>query len=423
MQVKSAGERPRLIFLAHLLPWPLSGGGQIKSFHTLRILSTVFDITLVAFVRPSDDVWGAHAALKPLCAGGVKTVPLGRNRVSNAVSALSSLTTSRSFVVSRDDTKEMHRAVRQAIGSEKWAVLHADHLPMMQFVLPHHSTGKTKVVLDNHNIEHRIIARIADPENGANLLTRLYAAQEWFKLRTFEINACRRADCVLTVSEEDAQGLQAIDPSLAPKLHAVPIGVDTDYFAPVSLDTSGTASTLLSVGTLFWPPNVDGAQWFCRDILPRIQTEIPEVQLHLVGARPGKEILRLQKQYPAHVRVFGSVPDVRPFGETCGAFVVPLRTGSGLRVKILNAWAQRLPVVSTTLGAEGINGAENEKNILLADTPTDFARACVRVLRDRGFAERIARAGRETAETTYSWEAVGKRLLSVYPCVPKEAGF
>ena len=417
---QNAAEKPRLLFLAHLLPWPLTGGGQIKSYHTLRILSGVFDITLVSFVRPSDNLTHAKAALKPLCVGGIKAVPLSRNKVSNGFAALSALASGRSFIISRDDTQEMHRAVRQAIGS-KIAVLHADHLPMMLFVLPRHTIG-TKVVLDNHNIEHRIIARIASPENGANALTRLYAAREWPKLRAFEIAACRRADCVLTVSNDDARGLQTLDAALAPKLHPVPIGVDTDYFAPLPLDLSGNANTLLSVGTLFWPPNVGGAQWFCREILPRIQAEIPGVQLHLVGARPGKEIFRLAKEYPGAVWVFGSVPDVRPFGKNCGAFIVPLRAGSGMRVKILNAWAQQLPVISTTLGAEGIEKAENEKNILLADTPADFADACVRVLRDRAFAAQIARRGRQTVEAAYSWEAVAKRLLSVYPCVPKGDG-
>ena len=432
--------KPRLLFLAHLLPWPLNGGGQIKSYHTLRLLAGAFDITLLSFVRPGDDVPAALSALGPLCVGGVQTVPLGRTRFSNAWAAFSALASGRSFLVLRDESRAMHHAVGAALASHTYAVLHADHLPMMAFVPP--DTGQTRVVLDNHNIEHRIIQRIAETP-GTRPATRFYAGCEWPKLRAFELAACRRADIVLTVSDEDAQGLQRLDTGLVGKIAAVPIGVDTAYFAPYShppapslirtregesetntgisvegpsgsgdsalnelpLSRSdegggrGVGVTLLSIGTLFWPPNVDGAQWFCRDVLPIIKTAVPDVCFHLVGARPNKEIYALAQNDPAHVRVFGSVPDVRPFAQNCGAFVVPLRSGSGMRVKILNAFAMRLPVVSTTLGAEGITYAKNGEHFLLADTPQEFADACVRVLQDRAFAARIAQVGRDLAET------------------------
>lgn len=404
--------KPRLLFLAHLLPWPLDGGGQIKSYHTLRILAGAFDITLLSFVRPGDDVPTALAALDPLCAGGIQIVPLGRTRFSNAWAALYALLSGRSFLVLRDNARAMHDAVKAALASHSYAVLHADHLPMMSFVPP--DTGQTCVVLDNHNIEHRIIQRIAETP-GTRPATRFYASREWPKLRAFERAACCRADTVLTVSDEDAHGLQSLDTALVGKIMSVPIGVDTAYFAPMP-QKERAENTLLSIGTLFWPPNVDGAQWFCQNVLPIIKEAVPDVRLHLVGARPGKEIHALAQNDPDHVRVFGSVPDVRPFAE-CGAFVVPLRSGSGMRVKILNAFAMRLPVVSTTLGAEGIAHAQNGEHLLLADTPQEFADACVRLLQDRAFAARLAQSGRDLAESVYSWDAIGKRLLSVYPCV------
>ncbi len=406
--------KPRLLFLAHLLPWPLNGGGQIKSYHTLRILSERFDIVLLSFTRRGDDLEAAHAALNPLVLGLV-AVPLSRNPLRDAGTALISLLSGRSFLIARDAASSVMREnVRLLMDGGAYAVLHVDHLQMMAFVPPKNQTGKTRVVLDNHNIEHQIVRRVAEPESEASWAMRRFAAREWPKLRAFEVAACQRADCILTVSSEDAHGLQALDPSPAPKLHPVPIGVDTEYFAPVQ-GADENATTLLSIGTLYWPPNVAGAQWFCREVLPLIKADVPDVCLHLVGAKPNKAIWELARRDPAHVRVTSSPPDVRPFAQ-CGAFVVPLQSGSGMRVKILNAFAMQLPVISTTIGAEGIDGAKNGTHLLLADSPRDFAEACVRVLRDRAFAHQIAQAGRDLVEQHYTWDAIGQRLLSVYFC-------
>ncbi len=413
--------RPRLLFLAHLLPWPLDGGGQIKSFHTLRILSRRFDMTLLAFVRKKDELDAAgEAALRPLLAGpnALRTILIPRSPAINALSAARALRTGASFIIGRDAVPAMREAVERTLAETNFDAVHVDHLQMAQFV-PSDLAKKTRVVLDHHNIEHRIPQRLAQTPGAANPLMRWYWKQEWPKLRDGELAACRRCDRVLVVSDEDKDGLVALAPDLASRLDVVPIGVDTQYFAPAQAWRHGNR-TLLSIGTMFWPPNVDSMLYFCADVLPKIKARVPNVKVNIVGARPTEAVRALARHDPKTVIVTGSVPDVRPFGEDCGAFIVPLRAGSGMRVKILNALAMGLPVVSTSVGAEGIE-VTNGENIVLANGTEDFADAVVRVLTEPALAEKIARGGQNLMDARYAWDRVGERLLDVYATILDES--
>jgi polysaccharide biosynthesis protein PslH len=396
--------RPKILFLAHLLPWPLEGGGQIKSYHTLRILASEYEVTLLAFIR-SEKERESIAALEPLCAGGVHVVPLPRGKVRDMRIAASSLLRGKSFLVARDDSWDMRLTLFRLLSEESY-VVHVDHLQMAQFL---DEEVKETVVLDNHNVEHRIPKRIAETEGGSALV-RWYARTEWPRLRAFEQSACRRADLVLTVSEEDAEGLRTLVPDRAEQIKAVPIGVDTDYFSVV--ERKPDSRTLLSIGTMYWPPNVDSLLYFHSEIWPKIKTRVSEARLNIVGARPTAAIRALGETDPA-ITVTGSVPDVRPHGADCGVFIVPLRSGSGMRVKILNALAMGLPVVSTTVGAEGIDITDGE-DILLADTPEEFAGATVRLLTEPGLGMRLGAAGRRLMEERYSWDVTGRALLTAY---------
>lgn len=397
--------KPRLLFLTHLLPWPLDGGGQIKSYHTLRVLSHRFDITLLALIRRPEEAENL-APLRALCSF-VQTVLLPRSRQRDVAAAAKAVLTRRSFLIGRDNVPAMHVAVAEALAAESHVAVHVDHLQMTQFVPP--GVG-VPVILDNHNIEHRIPQRIAQTP-GMSWAMRRFAAHEWPRLRDFEIAASRRADLVLMVSEEDKHDLIALAPDLQNKVHAVPIGVDTEYFGTVRRDAD--SKTLLSIGTMYWPPNVDAMLYFCAEILPKIKAQLPHVRLNIVGAKPTAPIRALAEADPEHVTVTGGVPDVRDWAADCGAFVVPLRSGSGMRVKILNAMAMGLPVVSTTVGAEGIDVTSGE-DIVLADGADDFAQATVRVLSDPALATRIADNGRRLMREQYGWDRVGERLLAIY---------
>lgn len=396
--------RPRLLFLAHLLPYPLDGGAKIKSYHTLRALASAYDITLVAFIRTSDENQYLKD-LKPYCTGGIQTVPIARSGVRNIADAAASLLLLRSFIVSRDHVPAMQKVVRERLDGQRFAAVHIDHLQMAQYVLPRR-TG-ARLILDHHNIESMIIKRLA--ETTPSRAMRLYAAQEWPKLERYEAKVCKQCDAVLTVTEEDAIAVRLLAPETK-SVTAVPIGVDGEYFCP--LPRLRDSKTLLSIGTMSWQPNIDAIFWFTEAIYPLIKAQEPGVKLNVVGATPTAKVRSLALADPS-ISVPGYVDDVRETAEDCAAFIVPLLSGGGMRVKIVNALSMALPVVSTHIGAEGI-AATHDKDILIANNPENFARACVRLIRDPALRDRLGNAGRELVETRYAWSAIGRLLLDVY---------
>lgn len=393
-------KRLKILFLAHLFPLPLDSGGKIKSYYTLKALAAEHDVRVLTFVRSDDEL--AHMnELESICR--VDLVKLKRGKFRQISDLLRAVTLGKSFIVSRDYRDEMRSAYDRIIADFGPDVVHIDHLQMAQFVV---FDGTYKTVLDHHNVESMIIKRLAD--TSESLSVRLYAGMEWPKLQRYELDICRKASMVLTVSEEDKSTLTDLCPELT-NIMSVPIGADVDYFRHV--ERSQESNNILSIGTMYWPPNVDSMLYFHREIYPIVKTQVPECTLAIAGQRP-VESIRALASHPS-ISVIGYVSDSRELSKDCGVFVVPLRSGSGVRVKILNALAMGLPVISTSVGAEGLE-VESGTHLMLADTPTDFANAVVTVLKDRELADRIGRNGRALVCEKYSWDVVGKQLLSAY---------
>ncbi|MCE5314970.1 MAG: glycosyltransferase family 4 protein [Armatimonadota bacterium] len=394
-------KRLKILFLAHLLPLPLDSGGKIKSYYTLKALAAGHDVRMLAYVR-SDEEMDCLDKLRSVC-DEIEIVPLKRGKLQQVCDLARAMVTGKSFIVNRDYRRDMQDAFNRIVAEFQPDVVHIDHLQMAQFV---DFSGRYRKVLDNHNVESMIIKRIADTSEMAP--ARMYAGLEWPKLRAYEIDVCRRADRVLTVSDEDKSTLDTLCSGTA-NTACVPIGVDVHYFEHV--DRTQGSKNILSIGTMYWPPNVDSMLYFCREILPLVKAEIPGCTVTIAGQRPVESIRALASD--PSVRVTGYVSDSRRESKDCGVFVVPLRSGSGVRVKILNALAMGLPVVSTSIGAEGL-AVESGKHLMIADTPEDFARAVVNVLGSPELADKIGRSGRALICELYSWEKVGERLLSVY---------
>ena len=398
--------KPKILFLAHLLPWPLTGGAPIKSYHTLQALSKHYDITLLALIRQESE--RAYLPnLEPLCTGGIEVFLLPRgglkNKLRDVYYALKALLTNQSFLIIRDYNANLSKKMHEPKSFSSFSAIHVDHLQMMPFVP---EKIEIPVVLEQHNAEFLIPKRLA--QTVKNPFIRWFAEGEWRRLQAFEAGACTRATRVLVVSEEDRVLLSALAPTASFTLY--PIGVDTDYFAPVR--RTQNSKNLLSIGTMYWPPNVDAMVYFCEEILPLIREKYPEVTLTIVGPKPVASVLALGRNDP-RVSVTGFVPDVREYAKDCGAFIVPLRSGSGMRVKILTALAMGLPIVSTIVGAEGID-VESGTHLLLADTPQEFANAVLRLLENATLSQYLGEKGRDLMEAKYSGEAVNRSLLQVY---------
>ena len=186
--------------------------------------------------------------------------------------------------------------------------------------------------------------------------------------------------------------------------------MDGDEVRPVQREPE--ADHILHIGTMFWPPNIDGVNWFISEVLPRIRASRPGVVFDVVGARPPQELLDLSKA-DSRINVTGYVDDPTPYLQRAGVMVVPLHAGGGMRVKILNAMAQALPIVTTTLGCEGIAVRSGEQ-VLIADEPEAFAEATLKVLDDRALANRLGQNGRELLDATYDYRSACRPLERLY---------
>lgn len=383
----------RILFLTQICPYPPANGGAIKTYNILKHLGARHDVTLLVYVRGDDDVESLKH-LSPYCSH-IEFCRIERSGWGNLTSLARSLANGKSFIISRDWRSEMQSRVSSLLQPVP-DLIYADHLQMFQFVP---DPAPCPVLLDEHNVEWRIIERFAS--NGRTPVHRLLASKEWRKLRSYELSACNRADRVLTVTEHDREMLSANGVS-GDRVSALPIGVDTDFFRPVHLTPD--SKNILTFGTMSWPPNVDAVLYFAKSIYPIIKQRTPDARFTIVGSNPPREILNLSATDPS-ISVTGYVTDLRPYAEQAAAFVVPLRIGSGMRVKILDAMSLGLPVVTTSVGCEGITLIPG-RHALVADTPEGFADAVVRLL--QGFEKRVtlASTARNLVENRYSWPPI-----------------
>jgi glycosyltransferase involved in cell wall biosynthesis len=257
-------------------------------------------------------------------------------------------------------------------------------------------------ILFQHNVESIIWKRQA--EHARTRLLKLYFQGQYERMLRYEERVCRSVKRIVAVSGADARAMQSLYGVAG--VAAVPTGVDLNYFAPRG--PAQPATDLVFLGSMDWRPNIDGIRWFAADILPLIRRRRPECSLTVAGRRPSTEILRLAEA-DARIHVTGTVPDVRPYLWESAVSIVPLRIGGGTRLKIYEAMAARIPVVSTTVGAEGLDVRDGE-NIALADSPDTFADRCLALLGCAEARRKQSQAAWEMVSTCYSWEAVSRKF-------------
>ena len=261
-------------------------------------------------------------------------------------------------------------------------------------------------VLFQHNVEALIWKRHYEVEERP--LHKAFLYEQWRRAERFERRACGRFDQVVAVSREDAEIMEH-DYGLA-SVAAVPTGVDTDFFRPRGA-AAPLKHNLVFTGSMDWLPNEDAIRYFTEQILPRIRRVVPEVTLTVVGRNPFPSLLELAERDPSVV-VTGRVEDVRPYMEQAAVYVIPLRIGGGTRLKVFEAMAMEKPLVSTTIGAEGLPVRHSE-HLLLADTPEAFAEEIVRLLADPGFGAAMGRRAADLVRREFGWEGVSQEFAEL----------
>ncbi len=398
----------RILLLTQIVPYPPDSGPKIKTFNVLRYLAARHEVHLVSFVRPGPEEEHLQS-LRSYCAS-VTGIPLRRSRLRDAVYLLKSLVSGRPFLIERDDLPTMRRAVAALLAQYQFDAVHADQLTTGQFVV----NARVPVrLLDEHNAVWSIVKRSAGRARFGP--RRLLAELEWRKLRAHERRLCEEFDWVTVVSEEDRLALsRAREPTF--RSSVIPITIDGDAMPFVA--RVAESRDVLSVATMFYPPNVEGVCWFAAKVFPLVRAAAPGTRFRIVGSRPPAHVARLATP-DSGIEVCGYVPDLDPLIRRSGVLVVPVHSGSGMRVKILEAFARGIPVVSTTVGVEGIAARDGE-HLLIADTPVAFAQAILRLLGDFELSRRLSRAGRRLVEERYDWHTALSGLDAIYASAAAE---
>lgn len=395
----------KTILLTQVLPYPPDSGPKVKTWNLIKYLCQRHEVTLVSFTR--GDQLKDVERLRKICQR-VETVPMVRNIAFDIKAFLHSLLTRQPWMILRDDRGDMRRLVDRLVSETNFELAHADQLNMAQYAL---RVPGVKRLLDAHNALWQLYQRLAQTQPQGP--KRWVLERDWRLLKSYEGKICHQFDAITVVSQEDRQALSEAMGSECPAT-VLPITVDLEEFPPVKRTSEPTH--IISVGTMYWPPNIDGMLWFLNEIYPLIQQQLPDIEFDIIGARPPESIKMFEKTLKG-IHVHGYVDDPTPYLQNAGLMVVPLRAGSGMRVKILNALSQGMPIVTTSIGCEGID-VVHDQHLKIADSPQDFAAAVVDLLQNPLVANRLGEAGRELIKTKYDYRVAFQPLDSLYSADP-----
>jgi polysaccharide biosynthesis protein PslH len=398
----------RILYVTQVVPYPPHGGVFQRGYNLLRELGRENHVHLIAFHHPDELPHGE---------------PLERSRVElgkfcreieyfelwpkkSRMHLLAAFAMGALYPRPFCEFAHRSRALTQRLtelcsGPNPPDLVHLDTIALAPY---RHCCGKVPSVLAHHNIESQLMARRANFETNA--AARAYVASQTRKLVDFEKQHVESFPLNIVVSDADAITLKNICPKA--RTASVQNGVDTDYFTA----RDGAETAVAYAGGMRMFANRDAVDWFLEEIWPRLKALVPETTFFAIGQRPTDKLLAAAARDPSVIAP-GFVDDVRPWVARTGVYIVPLRVGGGTRLKIVDAMAQGKAIVTTTLGAEGIEGKDGE-HFVLADDPAEFAAHTARLLRDPVERARLGTAARALAEETYAWRKLGTKLADEY---------
>ena len=395
------GSNMRILFISPRQCWPVLSGAKLREYHLARALGGRASLTYLFFAEPGQPL--PTPTDLPFCQ---EIVPVPSPPRYTAASLVRGLVGRWPLPVENYTSAAMKTAIAAAVRDRDFDFIHFDNAHMAAYVEWVAGLGApARVVFDWHNIESEGMRRFAAGDDSP--LKRAYAAITARRLATVERMLLRETFGTVVCSERERAQLLSLAPGA--RIAVVENGVDTAYFdQPEAAEAA--RDRLLFVGAMNYYPNVDAIVPFARDVWPGIRERFPHWRLTIVGANPAPAVLAL-RGLPG-VEVAGTVPDVRPYYREAFAAIVPLRTGMGTRLKILEGMAAGVPVVSSTIGAEGL-AVTPGKDILIADREQDWLKA-LGSLTGEALRRDLINAARCTVRGRYDWDILGEALCSLY---------
>jgi glycosyltransferase involved in cell wall biosynthesis len=393
----------RVLFAAARFPLPLDTGAKIRTFHLLSAVAQKHEVVFLCPVSTDAEREAVRDLRDRLAGVSIETVDVpAATRSASRLAAAAALNLVQPLPLTwmRYQWPALRDRLAALTTGNGFDLVHCDHVQIAPLVL---ASGIRPGVIDAHNIESALLRRVAHTTSAP--ARRLALEWQAWKTRRTERRLYRSFDRALTCSAIDRDRLRSLAPSTP--ITVVPNGVDTSYFAP--MDVPEEPATLAFVGSMDWAPNIDAVRYFVRDILPGVRARCPSIEVRIIGRNAPADLAGMD----AAVHVTGTVPDVRPLMAAATLVIVPLRSGGGTRLKILEAWAMRKAVISTSVGAEGL-GVQGGRNIVVADSPDEFGRRILQLLADHALRKRIAGEGHRSALEHYDWARIGERLRAAY---------
>ncbi len=406
--------RLKILWLNHFVPYPPKGGCFQRNYNLITRMAAAHDVHLVAMrhkaaTHPEAETQAARDELQRHCASvHIVDIAEATEPLQLATRGIASVLTAAPLTVTIFRSREMTTQVQRLTREHAFDLTHFDTISLAQY-LPLAPPGPT--TMTHHGAESFMIRRRIARERSP--IRKAFFAAEWLTLRRYERRECPKFDSNLVMSTLDGDILREIAPEA--QFTVVPNGVDVRVFHPApdaAVAPPAPERALIFAGRLDQYSNRDAILHFVQAVWPLVRAAHPELVMHVIGNNPPAE-LKDAAASDSRLRVHGFVPDVRPYFHQSTIAVCPIRDGGGTRIKILDALAMGMPIVSTTIGCEGIDVVDG-RDVLLADTPAAFAAQIGRILADDGLRRGLAQAARRLAEDVYSWDGIADRLSAQY---------
>ena len=388
---------------------PLDTGGKLRTYNILRHLSARHQLTYVSYYVGARDATYERDVLDLFPGTVALHVAASNSRLGRSFDYARRFFSEAPYAVSRFTAPHVRRLISPWISERRFDVAVCDFLAS---ALNFPRQLDTPTALFQHNVETILWQRRA--EQQMRWTDRVISKIEYSKMRRFEPAQVRRFHHVIAVSEADREVMRSMVKAL--RISVVPTGVDLGQYR---YDSTAAPSGPLVVftGSMDWAPNIDGVEFFCKEIWPRVLEKVPEARFRIVGRDPHP---RVKKLASGTVEVTGSVPSIIDHLREAAVFVVPLRIGGGTRIKIYEAMAVGKATVSTTVGAEGLD-VRHDRDILLADDPSGFSEAVVSILQQDDLRRRLEAAAAATA-ARYDWSVITEKFVEVLRTTIEAAG-
>lgn len=402
----------KVLQLCLRLPWPPNDGGTIAMFNMSEALvsngvqvKVVAFNTLKHFVEPERIPSRYSETFQPQLVFLDATV--------KPMAAFLNLFSSESYNISRFDLPEMHQCISDLLQREQFDIIQLESLFMTPYVDTIRKFSKAKVILRAHNVEYIIWERLASSET--NLLKKKYLQLLASRLKRFETGMLNRVDGIIVLTNEDRDTFMKCGCNVP--VAVSPVSIDTGkYLLP---DQKSNSQYVFHLGSMDWMPNIEGVEWFLQKVMPLVSDAGVDFKLFLAGkAMPEVYFEKKGK----HLEITGKVDDAREFMSDKQIMIVPLLSGGGMRVKIIEGLAMGKTIVSTSIGAEGIKYTNGE-NILIADTPEQFAGSLLKCLSDADFCRIVGRNAQKLAAEKYDNKVAGFQVTEFYKSVLTETNY